>query len=82
MPVNIQSPPILEVPVENTSQHDDCDQDTYSQNFEDHIEGKREHSIDRQYSLPDNYELSSDEDEKILNDILNDDTVVRRRRCV
>lgn len=79
MPANIQGPPSLEIPVETVSQNDDCDQDTYSQNFEDHIEGKREHSIDRQYSAPDNYELSSDEDEKILNDILNDDTVIRRR---
>ncbi|XP_022185024.2 uncharacterized protein LOC111044243 [Nilaparvata lugens] len=61
------------------SPNDEVFQDTYSQTFEDSLEeGSMEKSMDRSLSVPESFDLSSDEEETTA-DKSEDAAVVRRR---
>lgn len=87
MPASIHSPIVSESPTESVNSElkniekspvieSEIGHDEYSQNFEERLEEKNERVIDRSYSVPESFEISSDEDGKIASE---GSVVVRRR---
>uniref|UniRef100_A0A1B6DG70 Ras-associating domain-containing protein n=1 Tax=Clastoptera arizonana TaxID=38151 RepID=A0A1B6DG70_9HEMI len=83
MPVSINSSSFPEpIQAENISLNDEMltntaefENDEYSTKFEKHLEERIDRVIDRSYSVPEGFEMISDEDEKIVSE----NSVVKRR---